>query len=228
MKKFLLLSMIVLSGAIAAHAAPTAAERPEYVTRIESCEAILREFMHNPNTAIPAEVLKSAQGIVIVNQFKAGFFVGVKDGYATIMVRKPDGKWSLPVLLNAGELSVGLQFGANAVETVMILNDPQTPRMLFNRRFNVGADAKAVAGPRAAEREKFNHEMLRTPVLVYSKAKGLYAGATVKAGWLQRNDGVNFILYNTQYTLPELLYSDWVQPVPEVVPLMEYVQQIAQ
>ncbi|MDB6168138.1 MAG: hypothetical protein JWM88_1002 [Verrucomicrobia bacterium] len=218
--------MIALSATLVVRAAPSESSRPEYVTRIESCEAVLREFMANPATAIPPAVLQSAQGIVIVNQFKAGFFLGVKDGYAVIMVKKPDGHWSLPVLLGAGEVSFGLQIGANAVESVMILTDPQTARMLYRGRFNVGADAKAVAGPRNAEREKFNHEILRTPVLVYSKAKGLYAGATVKTGWLQRNDSVNFVLYNTTYTLPELLYSDWVQPVPEVVPLMEYVQKI--
>jgi lipid-binding SYLF domain-containing protein len=227
MKKLLLLSLIVLSGALVVRAAPSAGSRPEYITRIESCEAIIREFMANPNTAIPPDVLASAKGIVIMNQFKAGFFFGIKDGYAVIMVKKPDGHWSLPVLLDAGELSFGLQIGANAVEHVMILTDPQTPRMLFNQRFNIGVDAKAVAGPRIAERERFNHDILRTPVLVYSKAKGLYAGATVKAGWLQRNDGVNFVIYNTTYTMPELLYSDWVQPAPEVVPLLEFIQKIA-
>jgi lipid-binding SYLF domain-containing protein len=227
MKKLLLLSLIALSSALVVKAAPSEASRPEYVTRIESCEAIIREFMAKPETAIPSAVLQGAQAIVIVNQFKAGFFFGIKDGYAVIMVKRADGHWSLPVLLNAGELSFGLQVGANAVESVMILTDPQTPRMLFNQRFNVGVDAKAVAGPRVAEREKFNHEILRTPVLVYTKEKGLYAGATVKAGWLQRNDAVNLILYNTTYTMPELLYSDWVQPVPEVVPLMEYIQKIA-
>jgi lipid-binding SYLF domain-containing protein len=226
MKKLLLLTLIVLTAAVSVRAA-SRDSRPEYITRIESCEAIIREFMANPNTAIPNDVLQRAQAIVIVNQFKAGFFFGIKDGYGVILVKKANGHWSIPVLLTAGELSLGLQFGANAIESVMILTDPQTPRMLFNQRFNVGADAKAVAGPRVAEREKLNHEILRTPVLVYSKAKGLYAGATVKAGWLQRNDAVNFILYNTTYTMPELLYSDWVQPVPEVVPLMEYIQKIA-
>jgi lipid-binding SYLF domain-containing protein len=62
---------------------------------------------------------------------------------------------------------------------------------------------------------------------VYSKSVGLYAGATVKAGHVQRNDPANFTLYNTPYTMPELLYSDWVTPPPEVQPLMSYVQQIA-
>jgi hypothetical protein len=49
----------------------------------------------------------------------------------------------------------------------------------------------------------------------------------VKAGWLERSDNANFVLYSTTYTMPELLYSDWVKPVPEVQPLMDYVKQIA-
>jgi lipid-binding SYLF domain-containing protein len=227
MKKLLLLSMIVLSGAVAAHAAHSEGARAEYITRVESCEAILQEFMGNPATAIPASVLQSAKALVVVNQFKAGFFFGIKDGYGVILVKKADGRWSLPVLIAAGELSLGLQVGANAIETVMVITDDQTPRILFNQRFNVGVGAKAVAGPKLAEAEKYDHAMFTAPVLVYTKAKGLYAGATVKAGWLQRSDDVNFILYNTAYTMPELLYSDWVQPIPEVVPLMNYVQKIA-
>ena len=224
MKKLLLLSLIALSGAAAVQAAPA---RSEYVTRIESCEALLREFMGTPATAIPAPVLPGAKALVLVNQFKAGFLLGLKDGYGVIMVKRADGHWSLPVLVGAGEVSFGLQVGANAIETVMVITDDQVPRQLYNQRFNVGVDAKAVAGPKVAEAERYNHDILKVPVLVYSKVKGLYAGATVKTGWLQRNDDANFTLYGTTYTLPELLYSDWVKPVPEVGPLMGYVQQIA-
>ncbi|HYP15979.1 MAG TPA: lipid-binding SYLF domain-containing protein, partial [Opitutus sp.] len=155
------------------------------------------------------------------------FFLGLKDGYGVIMVKKPDGRWSLPVLLAAGEASLGLQVGAKTIETVMIITNDQTPRLLFNQRVNIGVDAKAVAGPKAAERERDNRPLIDAPVLVYTKSKGLFAGATVKAGYLTRNDEANFVLYNTRNTLPELLYSDWIQPPPEVVPLMNYVQKIA-
>ena len=224
MKKIVLLSLIALISTLSAHAAPTAS-RAELVKRVESCEAILREFMANPETAIPPSILQQAKALVIVNQFKAGFVLGIKDGYATILVKQANGKWSLPVLLAAGEASVGLQLGATAVETVIVMMNEETPRMLFNQRFNVGVDAKAVAGPKAAEVEKANKPIV-APLLVYGKSRGLYAGATVKTGYIARSDEANFKLYQTQYTLPELLYSDWVKPPAEVVPLMEFVQQI--
>ncbi len=226
MKKLLLSSLLALFGAASLCAAGTD-PRADYVTRVESCEAILREFMAKPETAIPAAVLAQAHAIVITNQVKVGFIIGVKDGYGIIMVKQPSGRWSLPVLIGAGEVSFGFQIGSNTAETILVITDDATPRMIFNRRFNVGVDAKAVAGPNNAKAETVNRELLATPVIVYGKARGLYAGATVKSGWIERNDEANYTLYSTQYTMPELLYSNWVTPAPEVVPLMDFVKQIA-
>ncbi len=220
MKKFLTLSFAALLAAVVARAEPT---RAELVTRIESCEAVLQEMQAKP----AKEAWQRAKALLILNQFKAGFLIGVKDGYGVIMVKKPDGKWSLPVLVNAGEASLGLQLGASSVESVFIITDDQVPRRLFNSRFNVGVDAKAVAGPHASESEKTNIEILRTPLLAYTKSTGLFVGATVKAGHISRNDSANFTLYDTRYTLPELLYSDWVTPPKEVEPLMALVQKLA-
>jgi lipid-binding SYLF domain-containing protein len=225
MKKLFLLLLALTSLTVSAFAQNTLT-RKDYVTRIETCEAILREFMLRPTTAIPSDILQRARGIVITNQIKAGFIFGVKDGYGVIMVKRADGSWSVPAFVNAGEASVGLQLGATTVETVYVIMDDETPRLLYKQRFNVGADAKAIAGPRVAEAENYNRAILTTPVLVYTKTAGLYAGATVKAGYLSRNDNANRAFYNTSSALPEILYSDWITPPSDVQPLMEYVRQI--
>jgi SH3 domain-containing YSC84-like protein 1 len=224
MKKFLFLSFVALFAAAVARAEVS---RADIVDRVETCEAILQEFQSRPESAIPASVLQRAKAIIILNQFKAGFLIGVKDGYGVIMVRQPNGHWSVPVLINAGEASLGLQVGANSMESIYIITDANIPRVLFNHRFNLGVDAKAVAGPRAAGKEHYNEAILKMPILAYTKSVGLYVGATVKAGHISRNDAANFMLYNTRYTMPELLYGDFVKPVREVQPLMTLVQRIA-
>lgn len=223
MKKLLLLSFAALFGASLLRAEPG---RQDFVNRVESCEAILQEFQSKSALRPKPEAWKAAKALLILNQFKAGLLLGVQDGYGVIMV-KNNGKWSLPVLINAGEASLGLQLGAKSVESVFIITDDATPRMLFKNRFNIGVDAKAVAGPKAAEAESTNEEILKTPLLAYIKSVGLYAGATVKAGHISRNDQANFVLYDTRYTLPELLYSDWVTPPKEVQPLMALVQSLS-
>jgi SH3 domain-containing YSC84-like protein 1 len=226
MKKVLLFTVIALFG-LAASRANAKTDRADLVSEVESCEAILQEFMGNPATAIPPSVWQQAHALLIVNQFKAGFLFAVKGGYGVILAKKADGHWSLPVLVTAGEASLGLQIGAKSVETIYVITDDRTPRLLFNQRFNIGVDAKAVAGPKAVGTESDNGVISQAPVLVYGKSTGLYAGATIKAGYIVRNDDANFILYNTTYTLPELLYSNWVTPPPEVQPLMNQVQRLA-
>lgn len=224
MKKFLLLSLLAsFCAAVSAHAV----SRGDAIERIESCEAILQEFQADPDTAIPADILRRARAIVIVNQARAGFVLAIKDGYATMMVRRADNSWSLPVLLSAAEGSLGFQIGFTKIETIYIITDDATPRLFFKNRFNVGVDAKAVAGPRFAEREHLDDHVLLAPVLAYTKNRGLYAGVSVKGGYLARNDEATRALYDTKYTLPEILYSDWVKPNDDVIPLMNLVRSIA-
>jgi SH3 domain-containing YSC84-like protein 1 len=227
MKKLLTLSLAALLCATSVRADDAHTPRSDLVVRVETCEAIIREFQANPATAIPAGVWQKARGVMILSQFKAGFLFGVKGGYGVLMVKKPSGRWSLPVLIDASEASLGLQVGAKTVETVCVLTDDATPRLLFTNRLNIGVDAKAVAGPNSAEYENDSRTTFIAPVLVYTKSAGLYAGATVKAGHVQRNDIANFTLYSTSYTMPELLYSDWVTPPTEVQPLISFVEQLS-
>ncbi|MBC7367948.1 MAG: lipid-binding SYLF domain-containing protein [Undibacterium sp.] len=201
--------------------------RADLVTNIESCEAVLQEFQRDPRYAIPAGVLARAKGLIITNQFKAGLIFGVKAGYGVIMVKQASGRWSLPVLINAGETSIGFQIGANALETIYVITDDQTPRLLFKGRFRLGVDAKAVIGPKAAEAHNPDYKVIDAPLLAYTKSTGVFAGATIKAGFVTRDDESNHTLYNTNYSAPELLYSDWVKPTAEVQPLMNLVQKLA-
>jgi lipid-binding SYLF domain-containing protein len=224
MKKLLILSLVALFASAVARADTS---RPEAINRIDSCEAIIREFQARPETRIPANVLQRAKALIILNQFRAGFFFGIKDGYGVIMVRHADNSWSLPVLVRAGEASFGLQVGANSVETIYVVTDANIPKTLFNSRFNIGVDAKAIIGPHEASKERYKEEILRAPMLAYTRAVGAFVGASVKAGYITRDDELNMLLYQTQYKLPELLYGDFVQPKPEVLPLMRFVQQIA-
>jgi lipid-binding SYLF domain-containing protein len=201
-------------------------ERKSLVTQLQSCEAILQEFQADPATAIPAEVLKQAKAIVIVNEFHAGFIIGGKGGYGVALVHQASGRWSVPVFLNAGEASLGLQVGAKAVNTVYIVNDEAGARLLYKPRFNFGVDADAVAGPRSADVQEAT-QIIKAPVYVYRKNSGLFAGTKVKTGWLAGDDDSNRLYYQSLRTMPELLFADWVTPPDEAKELMTVVEQFA-
>jgi lipid-binding SYLF domain-containing protein len=226
MKK--LLSFLIVLATVGALQADSTRDRFNFIARVETCEAILREFQEDPSRAIPPEVLQRAKAIVITNQLKGGLLLGFQEGYGTILVKRSNGSWSVPVVIRAGEASLGLQFGGSRLETVYVIMNEETPRQLFEGRFNIGVDAAAVAGPHASEIEKSNRALLSVPVLVYSNQKGLFAGATVKGGYISRSDSVNRAFYAVDYDLPELLYGNFINPIPSYVrPLMEYVTQLS-
>lgn len=228
MKKFLtaLFSLTALAATLPAVEGFT---RANVVERLDTCEAILQQIQGNVQTAIPADILRRAKGIVIVNQFQAGFIFGIKDGYAVALVRRPNGRWSVPAFLRAGEFSFGLQAGGKSINVVYVLMDDSTARLLFNSRMNFGAEAKAVAGIRAAERERVNKALPGdASVLVYSTSEGLYVGAAIKTGYMSPHNEANRLFYNSTNRMPELLYSDWVTPPQEARFIMDYVTRIAQ
>ena len=226
MKK--LLSLFLSLSLAAAALAQTPPKVSTLVTQLESCEAILQEFQGNMKLAIPPQVLRQAKGLIIINQFQASFFLGVKDGYGVILVRRPNGKWSVPAFLKAGDISLGLQFGGRSINTVMVLMDEETPRRLFKGRVNFGTDAKVVAGIRMAEAEYVTQSLpAGANVLVYTNQEGLMAGVALKTGFISPDDKANQTYYNTRYRLPELLYSDWVATPPvEAQYLMQYVERL--
>lgn len=226
MKKFHLLSLLFgLTAGTLAFGAPS--KQSQLITQLDSCEAILQDIQGNVKTAIPADILRRARGLIIVNQFQAGFFLGIKDGYGIAMVRRPNGQWSVPAFLKAGDISFGFQFGARSLNTIMVLLDDNTARLLFKSRLNFGTDAKAVAGIRSADKE---YVTKRLPdganVLVYTNQEGLMAGVALKTGFLSPDNSANETFYNAKHRMPELLYSDWVTPPAEAKFMMDYVTSI--
>lgn len=228
MKKFLtaLFCLTLAASAVRLSAAPV--KRETLIDRLDSSEAILQDLQSSTKTAIPADILRRARGLVIVNQVQAGLFLGIKDGYAVALVRRPNGQWSVPAFLNAGEASFGLQAGIKAFNTVLVIMDDQTARLILNRRFNFGAEAKVIAGIRGAEKEKVTATIANTAanVYAYTLGEGYYMGVALKTGFMTPNEDANRMFYNTKHRMPELLYSNWVQPPPEARFLMDYVTRL--
>jgi lipid-binding SYLF domain-containing protein len=221
-------SLLLLVAAVATVGLTRGADsaRKELVTQVESCQAILQEFQASSKTAIPANVLHQAKALVIVNEFQAGFIFGAKGGYGVVLVRQPDGRWSVPVFLDAGEASFGFQLGAKSVRTIFVVMDDAGARLLYKARFNFGVDAVAVAGPLMAKSQE-STPILKSLVYTYQMNTGLYAGAKFKTGWLAGDNSKTRSFYNTERTIPEVLFSTWVTPAPEAEPLMNYVRRLA-
>lgn len=182
--------------------------RQQLAEKLASCEYSLDVIMSRPETAVPGKIAREAKGIVVIHQYRVGLIVGGQGGSAVLMARNPQtNRWGPPVFLDPGGINFGLQAGAKEINSVLLLMTPEAVQKAYSGRFDVGADAIAVAGPRAADVEKF--DLIKAPVYVYVSYGGLFAGASMKTGWLRPFHRANRELYQTAHSTPEIALSTW-------------------
>jgi lipid-binding SYLF domain-containing protein len=219
-KRFVTLAVLLAFSAGSLLAA-SKTYREQLVDKLNACEYSLQVVMSKADTRVPPKILREAKAVIVVHQYRAGFIIGGQAGSAIMVARIPStGAWGVPVFLDPGGFNVGLQAGVKEINSVLVLNTDDAVRKAYSGRFNVGADAFAVAGPKSAETD--NLELFKKAnVYVYTSNGGLYAGATVKTGWLSPNHRANRELYNTPYSTPEIVMSTWFSLPSEAEPFMK-------
>lgn len=200
--------------------------REQLTDKLASCEYSLDVVMKKPETAVPPEAFQQAKGIVIVHQYRVGLILGGQAGTGVLVARNPQtGDWGPPVLLDPGGINFGLQAGAKEINSVFLLLSDEAVQRAYSGRFDIGADATAVAGPRNAEVENF--DLFKADVWVYSSFGGLYAGASVKTGWITPYEKGNRVLYDTQLGAPEIALSTWFKVPADAQKLVDRIRGYA-
>src|SRR6266576_3392778 len=61
---------------------------------------------------IPADLLRRAQGIILLDRTKAGFLFAFQGGVGVAMTKDPNThQWSAPAFISANDASIGFQIG---------------------------------------------------------------------------------------------------------------------
>ncbi len=187
-------------------------KREKLALRIVHGEYALEEIMAKADTAIPASVLRDAKGIILTVSYRGSFFVGGHGGNGVLIAKNPlTGAWSVPAFVKTGGANFGLQLGVKELDTIYVIMDDSTLRKAYTGRFDLGADASAVAGPVGVVSEASGSDYNKANILVYTTAKGLYAGVAVKAGWISPDSKATKFFYSTEYSTPEIILSDWFE-----------------
>lgn len=182
----------------------------DLVKRIEKAKEFLDDIMEAPDTEIPAALFEKCRGIVIMRQYKAGFIFGVKGGFGIAIVRdEKTGQWSPPAFVRAGEGSYGVQIGGQAVDSILLIMNKEGMEMLMKTKFKLGVDGSIAAGP--VGRDASAKLGPGTAILVYSRTKGLYAGATIEGGFILNDDDANQKFYGIKgLTAQDILFANAV------------------
>ncbi len=214
--RFLVCSAVFLFTASCVLAAPPRA----LVKRIDMAKEFLDDIMEAPDTEIPAALIQKCRGVVIMRQYRAGFIFGVKGGYGVALVRdEKTGIWSPPAFVKSGEGSYGVQIGGQAVDTILLIMNKEGMEMLIRTKFKLGVDGSVAAGP--VGRDASAKLGPGTAILVYSRTKGLYAGATIEGGLIVNDDVANEKFYGIKgITTQDILFGGTVEVPDAARPLI--------
>lgn len=199
------MKLIIAALAFSFAGAAFAIDRAELDNRIQLLADKFDALEHQPGQAIPAETLRRAQGIMLLNRTKAGFLFAYQGGAGVAMVRDgKGGKWGPVTFVSANEASLGLQAGGEQHFVVVLFMTTNATRLLTDPKFDFAAEARATADNNVAGVE--TGQPPGPLVLVYDDRQGLYAGAAVKGGAVSPDDDANRAYYG-DYRARETFYS---------------------
>jgi len=191
--------------------------------RIKLAENLIDYFTLSPDRKIPAELFERADAIIFMKQYKGGFILGGKGGNGIIIAKdRKTGKWSPPAFVANAEGSFGLQLGGQIIEAILLIMNKEGLDMLLKSRIKIGVDLSAAAGPYG--RETGAKVGPGTGILIYSKAKGLYAGASIESGVLVPDEKANEIFYGKGIKIRDILIRKKVKMPEEGKKLIEKLE----
>ncbi|TNE39204.1 MAG: hypothetical protein EP348_03805 [Alphaproteobacteria bacterium] len=149
-------------------------------------------------------LLAVSKGVVIFPQvLKAGFFVGGAGGSGVLLSRDAAGNWSSPAFYGMGQGSIGLQFGAEAKELVLVIMTEKGLQAVIDNKVKLGGDLSAAVGPVGTTVGAATTTNLNVDVFSFANAKGLFIGASVEGSILAPKDSWDDAYYGRPVTVQQ-------------------------
>lgn len=201
-------------------------DRTKQMERIQAAGDVLTEIMSAPDSGIPEEILGSAKCVAVVpSMLKGGFVVGGSYGKGVATCRTQQG-WSTPAFFRVTGGSFGFQIGGQAVDYVMLIMNDEGMRNLLASKFKLGADASVAAGPVGRHAEGMTDWKMRAQVLTYSRARGVFAGATLNGAMIKQDSDDTRAFYGRVIPFKTLL-SGGVTVPQEAQPFLGTLNKFA-
>ena len=192
---------------------PALANGLEEQQLVEKARHTVESFMDDPNFTWFQGHVKDAKALLIIpQQLKAAFWVGVDGGSGVLVARdEQTGEWSEPAFYILGGLSFGFQFGGEASEVIILAMTQGAVQKLYASSFKLGGDASIAAGPYGAGAEGATSANLNADFLSFSRSKGVYAGVSLEGSIIYANDDSNEAYYGKKVRPVDILVTKSVK-----------------
>ena len=199
-----------------------ALDQAQLDNRIRLLTEKFEAMQQQPDKRVPAEVLKKAQGIILLDRTKAGFIFAYQGGNGLAMVKDASGDWSPAAFLSATEASLGFQIGGEQNFFVILLMTTNATQALTEPTIDFGGEARGTAGDQSSGVEG-NVTSPEQSVLVYDDRNGLFGGVSIKGGAISPDEDADIAYYDKSVSTGDILFGGKVQPTQSEINLAEKI-----
>src|ERR1700756_3526752 len=207
MKLLTYLAAALLLIAPATFAGPSS-DKEKDENRLENAGTVMDEILNAPDN-IPQDLLNKARCVVVLpSVVKAAFIVGGSYGHGVMVCRtgehfrKP---WGAPVMMALEGGSVGLQIGGQATDFVILVMNERGADSVLHSKVKLGGDASIAAGPKGRDASAETDVTLRSEMLSYSRARGVFAGVSLEGSTLRPDNDANKKLYGHTVSAEDII-----------------------
>ncbi len=175
--------------------------------RVQKSIQVLTELTSAPDNEIPSNLLNDAEAVVVIpSLIKGGFIVGAKHGRGIISRHLRDRHaWSHPAFVTMTGGSIGWQIGAESIDLALLVMNQKGVDALLDDNFTLGGTLSVAAGPVGRSAEAATDAKLTSGILAYSRAQGLFAGATFEGAALHSDGESNDAVYGPESSVRSIL-----------------------
>lgn len=185
--------------------------------RIANSGAVMGEILNIPD-GIPRDLLDKARCVVVMpSVLKAAFIVGGDYGRGAMVCRTGkdfSGPWGAPAMYALEGGSIGFQIGGEATDYVFLIMNDHGVNSLLHSKVKLGADATIAAGPVGRSVAADTDAYMRSEILSYSRARGVFAGISLEGSTLRPDNKANSDLYGRPVTAAQIMMESEVQAPP--------------
>lgn len=199
--------------------------KSDIAKRIDASAKVLEDVMAVPDKAIPNKVMQHAKCIAVIpSMVKIAVGFGGNHGKGVATCRTESGAWSAPAPVTITGGSFGFQLGGQAIDLVMVVMNDDGMQHLLSSKFKLGASASAAAGPVGRDAGADTDIKMKSEVLTYSRARGLFAGVDLNGAALTQDKDETRLLYGKFIPFPDILQGK-VQPTASSEPFLDAVRK---
>ncbi len=174
---------------------------------VDKATITMRRFLQDEQMSWLRKHLKEAKGVIIIPQLiKGAFFIGGSGGSGVLLARYPGNNWSYPAFYTLGSVSIGLQFGGEVSEIVLLIMTQKGIDAFLSTAVKLGGDLSVAAGPVG-----MGAKAQLVDVLAFGRSKGAFIGISLEGAVIKPRDSWNRIYYGKPVRPVDIIYGRLVK-----------------